>query len=87
MYNNASQTAMDIIDRSSLSPEDRKLWKEQLEHSPAVLTGLFVELAQEDPSLLEAMTKNLHRKMAARSAQDFAAIFAEEKAILQTITD
>lgn len=84
MRNETLERAMDIINHSSLSPEDRSTWKEILAATPGAFTDSFVELA-EDPKLLTLMTSSVKRKKDIfKSGGSFNAILAEELQLLET---
>lgn len=85
MSNTIMQAAVDIIDSSPLSPEDRAVWKDVLERTPDALLANFVELAKDDADLLALMTSNLKQKVAAfKSGEGWDAIIADERRMLQS---
>ena len=61
---------LDIVNNSSLSEEDRRLWQESLTEAPrpilAALYGFFIDF----PEKLEESTSFLKRKISALEAKD-----------------
>lgn len=64
------QQIQDILEKSSLSAEDRALWHERLESISDTYSYMFFDLFSEDMSGLPKATERMKEKIAAIKAND-----------------
>lgn len=75
----AKQKVEEILGKSSLSLDDKSLWRERLEAISEIYTDMFLELFSEDSKELPEETKRLKQKIATKDDPEELARTAEEE--------
>lgn len=60
------EKARAIVEGSHLSAEDKKVLLDRLPYVADVMLRMFVEVCEEDPFSIEAIVKNLQKKLEAQ---------------------
>lgn len=78
--------ARELLNKSSLTDEEKALWLSRLENAPMELIGMIIELFRDDDFLLPIMTNNLKKKIEAESNPSlYETIMMEEIQIIQQV--
>lgn len=79
--------AYPLLDNADLPQEDKDLWREYLSKTSADAIFIFIDMVEEDSSILPLATEGLKKRIAAQSDQEaLKKVYEEERDSLLSIS-